>query len=142
MTGARVRPWPARESVYPTCTVSTAASAEDAMRTVDRIARSAGYRTGIPAPGHVRAVLGRRWLGLVAETVGLPPVRPFLHVELDVVALPAGPGGTRLRITCGRGGQELGVATRVAGLVERLVAHLDVPGHPAQVSAWASTPPA
>ncbi len=141
MTGGRVRPWPARESVHPTCAVVTVADAAQALHVFERVARSVGYRTGVHAPGHVRAVLGRRWLNLVAETVGLPPVRPFLHVELDVVALAA-PTGTRLQITCGRGGQELGVATRVAGLVERLLAELDAPDQPAQVSAWASKPPA
>jgi hypothetical protein len=138
---SRIDPWPTRESLYPTLDVTVAVPPDAALAAFRDAARRDGYRVAQAGPGSLRAALGRRSWSLVAETVGLPPVKPFLHVELAVTAA-AGPAGTVLRVTCGRGGQELGVATRVARLLERVLDRLGEAGRDAQVSGWVSSPPA
>jgi hypothetical protein len=143
VSGSRTRidPWPTRESLYPTLDLTIAVPPDATLAAFRHAARRDGYRVAQAEPGSLLAVLGRRSWSLVAETVGLPPVKPFLHVEL-AATVAAGPAGTVLRVTCGRGGQELGVATRVARLLERVLDRLGDAGHHAQISEWVSSPPA
>lgn len=135
-----MRPWPLRHSVRPTIDLTADVPAEEALGTFAAVARASRYRVTAPSPGTARAVLGRRWLRVVAEALNLPSAGPFLHVELHAAAERVAVG-TRLRVTCRHGGQEVNAGTAVAALLDAVLDRLDTPGRPAEASAWGAGAP-